>query len=236
MTREEVVTILNSQNYNQIDLADIMLHNIAIRNSKYEPILYEEEETEIIELLYSIGAEDYFIEQREAATAFLFHKKTMDVFLSDIEAINDYLILEKAIVSGADISLKLVQATELSSELIDLFDKKMKPKEELIEVKKMMLEDTERLLAQSFISIRGFKGKVVQLKTILKHYLKGIDSFDNMIKTEEAKAKQLTKEIIKTGKWLNKAYKVKLPKELISYSKIKVSSNLDKRVSKLIYP
>ena len=236
MTREEVVAILNSQNYNQLDLANIMLDNIAIRNSEKEPIRYEQEEREIIELLYSIGAEDYFIEQREAATAFLFHKKTMDVFLSDIEAISDYLILERAIISGAEISLKLIQDRELSPELLDMFNKKKKPKEELIDVKKMMLEDTERLLAQSFKSIRGFKGKAAQLKIILKHYLKNIDSFDNIIKTEEAKAKELTKQILQKGAELNKAYSIKLPKELTTYSKIKLSNNLEKRVSKLIYP
>jgi hypothetical protein len=235
MTREEVVAILNSQNYNQLDLANIMLHNIAIRNQKKEPILYEPEEREIIELLYSIGAEDYFIEQREAATAFLFHKKSLDVFLSDIEAINDYLSLEQSILSGAEISIKLLKIIESNTK------PEIDPKElkeyvaEFTDINDIVKNEAASLLVQAPLTIGGFKAKVIELKVILKEYLKEIDSFKEMIPPQEQRAKKASKEILEKALIMNKKYQIPIPRELVSYSKTKAIEP-EKRISKLIYP
>lgn len=233
MTREEVVQTLESGNHNQIDAVNIILENVGLTNNKKEPILFEEEERQIIEILYRYGLEDYYVEQRQAATAFLFHQKHLDVYISDLEAIVDYLGLYKVILSSMKLSNKLVDVIKQSDQKEVL--KGLKELYLVTDLREDLIDIVLGLYKQTTETTGAAKQKIKQLSIIKKEYFKNIQSFEEVIEDKIKHVKKTNKDIHTKALWLEKNFNIEKLKELKTYSQTKPTEG-EYRIFKLLQP
>ena len=235
MTRDEAIKELNSisisSDFNFNRVVAIIMENAALRVQYKEEILTRREEEVLIEYLYSMGAEDRYVEDRVAASAFFYHYRTLQRAVEDLHYIYTYIIKASLFFKTVFIFQKtgnfknevLKQLPEISERELDNY------REEILE-----------LYGQTRETVQGIKVKVKELEQILKHYFTEIQEYKEMIKEEKQRAQKLTRDIIKLSKELKKKYSVYTydpPNHLRSYNQETIEGlKTTSKISELINP